>query len=196
VRGYLCLEPGVRPAQAPTAAGRTHARGVTRCPAAQDLTRDVVRIDAIPSTSLDTIRVRRRRVWSAQLTALRITVLHFAEHLHHVLACVPSSLATVYVKALVCIRESVPVRRIKGDRAAAAARHVGQPLLSSHGCRRRCAGVAGLHQHKVLREQDQPKLEAHPEEHHRGAPAFASLSYPDWLCKPSSKGSAAPHICP
>ena len=26
--------------------------------AAQDLTRDVVRIDAIPSTSLDTIRVR------------------------------------------------------------------------------------------------------------------------------------------
>jgi len=47
--------------QAPTAVECMHAQGVTTRPAAQDLTRDVVRIDAIPSTSLDTIRVRRRR---------------------------------------------------------------------------------------------------------------------------------------
>ncbi len=29
VRGYMCLEPGACPAQAPTAAGRTHAQGIS-----------------------------------------------------------------------------------------------------------------------------------------------------------------------
>lgn len=31
------------------------------------------------------------------------------------------------------------------------------------------AGLADIDEHQVLREQDEPQLEAHPEEHHRSA---------------------------
>ncbi len=72
-----------------------------RRPAVQDLTRDVVRIDAIPSTSLDTIRVRRSAHVSAQLTALRGHCLASSQHSHYMLACALSSLGYSFLGSAV-----------------------------------------------------------------------------------------------
>ena len=107
----------------------------------QDLTKDVVRIDVIPQQSLDTIRVGETLPWD-------LTHLGF--------------LLTIAFCHVVWVSRPLAVW--------AHSAGIVFDYLSEFVASACVAGLAHIDEHQVLREQDEPELEAHPEEHHRRAP--------------------------